>query len=481
MLAGHAPDPATARHPMTRRPERGRRARPNAERAPRARALVRDGSPTPGERTVRFAHWGLVALLAAFGTTLLAIILGPHPVGDYFTETDFYGAYAIGARALQHGHLDPSRYGVVGPVYEITLALVGLVVRDLFLAAEWISLLATLATVWMWARLLERRADARLAIATAAFLVVNPILLRYGFSVTTDALGLALETAALTVLLTGRDTRSAAIAGLLAALAFLTRYTNGVLLPAGLVAIAAGGALHPKRGAALLAFAGGFALLTLPWLGWSLSHGGQFASQLHHNVAFDVFARPKGMVWDDYQRQLQPQFHSLWDVIRRDPVAVAKRELYNVGDHLRLDARVLLGWPTAACAVVGVVLLALDRRLGRLWPVWLAAGLAFLALVPAFHSARYSLAMLPAYATLAGAAFASPRWALVVANGRLWLKTLVIVAPLALTAVVARREIAHVLDQLPIEALEGGHALRALAQPGDRIVARKPHVAWIGG
>ncbi|MFI5372820.1 MAG: tetratricopeptide repeat protein, partial [Candidatus Eisenbacteria bacterium] len=47
--------------------------------------------------------------------------------------------------------------------------------------------------------------------------------------------------------------------------------------------------------------------------------------------------------------------------------------------------------------------------------------------------------------------------------------------------VVARREIAHVLDQLPIEALEGGHALRALAQPGDRIVARKPHVAWIGG
>ncbi|HUK62643.1 MAG TPA: glycosyltransferase family 39 protein [Dongiaceae bacterium] len=467
---------------MKRRPERaaGRRDRPAAPRTRSAPAFSRDGAAAPGDRTVRMARWALVVLLVLCGGALLAIILGPHKIGDYFTETDFYGSYGPGARALQHGHLDPARYGVVGPVYEIVLALVGFVIRDLFLAAQLVSLVATLVTLWLWARLLERRADIRLGLAAAALMAVNPVFLRYGFSATTDALGMALQVAALAALLTGRDTRAAGWAGVLTALAFLTRYTNGVLIVAGLVSIAAGWTLHAKRRAALLAFAGGVVTLTVPWIAWSLAHGGQFASQLHHNIAYDVFARPQGMVWDDYQRKLQPQFHSLWDVIRRDPIAVARRELYNVWDHLRLDARVLIGWPTAACAAIGVLLLVPDRGDRRLWPVWLAGALAFLALVPAFHSARYSLAILPVYATLAAAAFATPRLALVV-GGRVWLKAIAIVAPLALTLTVAQREITGVLQQLPLEALDAGRALRPLAAPGDRIMARKPHVAWIGG
>jgi tetratricopeptide (TPR) repeat protein len=416
---------------------------------------------------------GLLAL------ALLVVIFGFHRIGDYFTETDFYGSYGPGARALQHGQLDPRRYGVVGPVYEIVLALTGLVVRDLFLAAELVSLAAALVTLWLWAKLVERRTDIRWGLAAAAFLAVNPVFLRYGFSATTDALGLAFQVAALAALLGGRDTRAAAWAGVLTALAFLTRYTNGVLIVVGLASLAAGWTPHAKRRDALFAYAAGVASVTVPWIAWSLTHGGQFASQLHHNIAFDVFARPQGMVWDDYQIKLQPQFHSLWDVIRRDPVAVARRELYNVWDHLRLDARVLLGWPTAVCAGVGVLLLALDRD-RRLRPAWLSGALAFLALVPAFHSSRYSLAVLPVYATLAAAAFASPRFALVV-GGRVWLKALVIAAPLLLTLTVARSQIAGVLQQLPTEALEGGQVLRKLAGPGDRVMARKPHVAWIGG
>jgi tetratricopeptide (TPR) repeat protein len=473
--------PAAA-HSMTRRPERptGRRARPAPPRARAVPGFALDGSPAPSERTIRIARGMLVALIVLCGAVLLTIILGPHKVGDYFTETDFYGSYGPGARALQRGHLDPARYGVVGPVYEVTLALVGFVVRDLFLAAQLLSLAATLVTLWLWARLLERRADIRWGLAAAAFMAVNPVLLRYGFSATTDALGLALQVASLTAILTGRTTRAALLAGLVTALAFLTRYTNGVLIVVGLVCLAAGWTGYPRRRAAVLAFVTGVAALTVPWIAWSLAHGGQFASQLHHNIAFDVFARPQGMVWDEYQRKLQPQFHSLWDVIRRDPIAVARRELFNVWDHLRLDARVLLGWPTATCAVLGAALLVPDRGDRRLWPVWFAGALAFLALVPAFHSARYSLAILPVYATLAAAAFASPRLALVV-GGRVWLKTLAIVVPLAFTLTVARREIAGVLQQLPIEALEAGHALESLARPGDRVMARKPHVAWIAG
>jgi len=46
---------------------------------------------------------------------LVALALGPHRIGDYYTESDFYGGYAPGALQIQAGHLDAGRYGVVGP------------------------------------------------------------------------------------------------------------------------------------------------------------------------------------------------------------------------------------------------------------------------------------------------------------------------------------------------------------------------------
>jgi 4-amino-4-deoxy-L-arabinose transferase-like glycosyltransferase len=287
-------------------------------------------------------EWATLAVVAVLALVLAAIALGPHRVGDYFTETDFYGAYAEGARAIQHGRLDPSRYGVIGPLYEVVLALAGFVIRDLLTAAELISVACTTLAVWLWARLLAARVDARLGLAAAAFLAVNPTLLRYGFSATTDALALALQAACLLVLLTRGGGRAAAAAGLLGALAFLTRYNAIVLLPAGLVAILAGGTRFERRGAAALAFAAGFAAPVLPWIAFSLANGGSFASQLHHNIAYDVFARGRGITWDGYQSDLQSQFHSLGDVLARDPGAVIARQFANVGEHLARDARELL-------------------------------------------------------------------------------------------------------------------------------------------
>ena len=201
-----------------------------------------DPTPTPDEaRQLGFAAWMVVALL---GVALLFMILGPHRIGDNFAETDFYGGYVGGARALQHGHLDASRYGVVGPGYEAALALAGFVIPDLFVAAELLSWIALLTGLACWVLLLGRRADARLALVTAAFLAVNPTFFRAGYSATNDALAFALQAAALLALLTGGSRRSAVAAGLLTGLAFLTRYNAIALLPAALVAIAAGATGH---------------------------------------------------------------------------------------------------------------------------------------------------------------------------------------------------------------------------------------------
>ena len=85
------------------------------------------------------------AIIALATATLLGVALFLHPVGDYYAESDFYGGYAAGARQVQHGILDPHRYVVVGPVYEVALALLGGLTRDLFLAGKLISVAAAAA------------------------------------------------------------------------------------------------------------------------------------------------------------------------------------------------------------------------------------------------------------------------------------------------------------------------------------------------
>jgi len=103
----------------------------------------------------------------------------------------------------------------------------------------------------------------------------------------------------------------------------------------------------------------------------------------------------------------------------------------------------------------------------------------FLTLIPVAHGGRYSLPLTPIYAALAAAAFASPRLALPERPGR-WLRTLLlpVVIGASLKASVARQ--AHDLGQLPTEILEVARTLREQARPGDRIITRKPHIAYYG-
>ncbi len=435
--------------------------------------------------------WTIVAgvLIGTFFAAVCVVIAGPHKIGDYFTESDFYGAYAQGARLVQHGQLIPSRYTVVGPGYEVALALLGFVIPSLFLAAQLLSAVSASATAWLWFLLLRRRVDARLAAVAVLFLCVNDVLFRYAFSATTDTFGIALQAAALFALLGARHdanspppgVRRFASAGLLAACAFLTRTNAIVLLPAGLLAILAGGTGARERGRAGLGFTLAFLLPVVPWMLFSLAHGGTLATQLHHNIAYEVFARSKGIAWDDYQKTMQAQFPNLGAVIARDPGAVMSRMLFNAFDHLRSDATTLLGWPLAIAALAGIAFAWRSGWRAALWPVLAAGALMFLTLVPVFYSERYSLALLPVYATLAAAAFASPLLAIAIGGSpRLWLKApvAVVLAVLAITTGIPR--LARTFDQLPREVLDAGAVLRSLRAPGDGVISRKGHIAYYG-
>ena len=428
--------------------------------------------------------WAAWAIAAVYGALTLWLAFGPHRVGDVFTETDFYGSYGPGARLIQHGHLIPSRYGVVGPLFELLLAGVGLVVRDLFLAAGLIAAIAMTAALLLWRSLLARRVGPAVALLAIVFMATNAQFFRYGWSVTTDAPAFALQAAALWALLGVRDqaapsTRRMFAAGLLAACAFLTRYNSVALLPAALLAIGLGwnGVAKGGRLRASLLFVAGFLAPVLPWVVYSVSHGSAMRFQLHHNIAFEVFARPNGIVWDVYERDLEGQFPTPWSVLARDPVAVLARVGFNLFDHLRLDALKLTGVPLALAAAIGAW--CAGGQLGRLKPLIAAMALFFLMLVPAFHSERYSLAVLPLWCALAGLAFSSPRYALATAG--VWLKLLLLPLVLVPALGVTLTFAARVLYQLPVEARAAGEQVRPLVQPGDKVLARKPHFAWYAG
>ena len=458
-----------------RRAEKPQASRPPARSTPAGPRLA--GDPSPGARTGKLAPIVAASIGAALAAFLLFMITGPHRIGDYMAETDFYGAYAGGAKLIQHGHLVPGRYGVIGPVYEILLGLTGFVVPNLFVAAELLSLLATLATLGFWFAILWRRMDIRIALAAVALYAVNPFVFRYGYSATTDAVSVAIQSACLWLLLAREGPRAAFLAGLLAAAAFLTRYNAIFLLPAGLLVFA----LRPagSRRAGALRFAGGFIAPVVPWVLFCLASGTRFSFQLHHNIAYEVYARAKGIPWDNYQRFLQPQFHNLWDVIRRDPAAFTARMATNVVGHLRDDGLRLLGGWTAAAAVAGVLVLFLERRGRSLLPVFLPGVLLFLSLVPVFYSERYSLALVPFYVALGGLAFGSPLAAFPVRG--LWVKALVLVLPLAFTIRTSVTATRFAISQLPTEVLEIAETLRERKAPGDRVIARKPHVAFHAG
>ena len=429
------------------------------------------------QRSLDLAAWGVVI---AFAVVAGWFVLVPHHVGDVFTETDFYGAYAEGARLIQHGRLDPTRYAVIGPGFEVMLALVGFVVRDLFLAASLISLGSMVAMLALWRATFRRLGGSAFALVAVALLACNAQVLRYGYAVTTDALALALQAAALYVLLSRKGGRALFAAGALAAMAFLTRYTHGVLLVAGPVVILAGWSRTPReqRLRGTLQYLGGFAALVAPWIMYSLAHGGGAGIQLHHNLAYDVFARSQGIPWDTYQREMQSQFPTPWSVLARDPGAVIGRLLFNVYDHLRLDAQKTTGLSMALAAAAGLVLAWREGLLKRLAPVLFVGALTFLALVPAFHSERYAMAVLPAWAALAAAAFA-PLGAFGTAAG--WGRLALALVPLVFSAQASVRVQKRALSQLPVEVLRAADAVQSRVRPGEYVLARKPHFAYHAG
>jgi len=420
-----------------------------------------------------------IAFIVIVSGVLLFMALGPHVIGDYLAETDFYGAYAEGSRMIQQGKLDPARYTVVGPIYDLTLAVASSIIPDRFTAAELISVVSSVGTLLLWFLLISRRIGGAAALWTVLLLGANATFLRYGYSASTDALAIALQASALFGLLAVRGNRAPLHAGALTGLACLTRYNSVYLIPSALIFYLWFDDSGRSRKEATLQYCAAAFVLLIPWWLLTASSGHLPGGELYHNVAYDAFARGRGLTWDQYQKELQPQFHSLWDVIRYDPGTIVLRLGHNVIHHLQQDFRELLGWSAAVAFCVGLALVLVGRERKRLLPVLVSAGVLFLTLVPAQHGTRYSLALAPMYLCFAGAAIGLPRYTVNLRG--IPLKWLIGLALVMSSGIASYKEHRYLMTQLPFEVLPAGKALREVAHPGARLMARKPHIGYYSG
>lgn len=434
-----------------------------------------------GSAARRPPRFALPALIALVTLALLAVALFFHPVGDYHAESDFYGGYRDGALLVRHGHLDPARYIVVGPVYETLLAAIGAAGGDLYTLAKLMSVAAACATLVAWSGMLAIAAGEWAAIAIVALLAVNPTFARYGYSACTDMPALALASLSLLRLTRapsrarGRPGRALLVAGALAALAALTRYSAALLLPAGLAAIALAPPQGLKRARAALMFTAGFALPAAPWLAYSAARGVVPGVALFRYFGF--YAGTEGGAAIQDVNPAVPGalegYHSLAQLMRSDPGGLLLRALSNIPAHLALDARELLGWPAALLALAGLGLIVARRRDARfLAPVWLLGALFVLAFAPVFYSQRYLLPLAPIELSLAAVALAAPYPLAAIPVA------IVVLGLGAKSSLDQQREVRRLL---PVEVKEAGRALAASAAPGDQVMSRKGHIGYYSG
>ncbi|HEY6867029.1 MAG TPA: tetratricopeptide repeat protein, partial [Candidatus Eisenbacteria bacterium] len=427
------------------------------------------------------ASW---AVIAAAGAALLGYALARHPVGDYYTESDFYGGYVEGARLIQHGRVDPARYLVVGPGYEVALALAGWIVRDPFVAAKLLSVAAAIATLALWSFVVRRRAGPAAGLWLPALLAVTPTFVRYAYSVTTDMCATALAAGAIALVVGARGRRAPLLAGAVTALAALTRYSAVALVPAALLCyawLAVPEGLSRRRACAL--YLAGFAAIVAPWVAFSLARGSVPGSELLRNFGF--YSNPEAT------RNIQDRpgaftgevrlGRSLGEMVRGGAGPMLGRILRNVPEHLARDARELLGWPAAALCLAGIPFALLERAWRRLVPVWAFGAVLFASLLPVFYSDRYSLPLAPIYLVLGAVAAASPRGSLVVRPPGLALKHAVVAVVLVLSALGTLSAQRFIAGMAPVEVLGAGRALAAVATPGERVVSRKGHIGYYSG
>ena len=410
-------------------------------------------------------------------------------IGTYGLETDFYGDYAPDADRLRAGEFPQNTFQ--GPGYPAILALAEYAVKDPFRAGRLISATSA-AVVGLLAFFLFRRLFGYWSgIGSQLLVLVGGLFPQLAVTASTDMVFLMLCLAALVAF--GRTDRSAhwraGVSGLLTGMAFLTRYNGVFLIPVVLAGIGVLKSFGPglwRRIQSSGVFLGVSFVVALPWFYANLRHNGSaLFNENYLNIATEFYGDRFGAdKTGDGTSIMSEKFHSFGEVVRYDPMRIARRYPGNLLGSLRRSLSTQLVGPfVGLAAVVGAVFALWSRRSGFLVIVALAGAIYFLLMALNHWEARYYLfpavlfAGLAAYAVVRLADLAArpaknslpARIAGVLAFAVLW----------AMSLRASARDVRAFLRTEPVEVLEACAYLQANGIRDARILSRKPHLASV--
>jgi len=413
-----------------------------------------------------------------------------HRLGNYAVETDFYWKYGPAAAALKQGRVLIEHFDSKGWGYPLVVAAVSFLGLDIFRAAQIIGVLSACAALWCAFLLHRRLLGSVVALFSVLLLLYNPTFLANTYEVGTDMFFFALALGSIALLLGSERPgwRAIALSGILGGWAFSTRYNGLFLWPGAVIAL---GALldrdRPPRAhwARAGLWSAGFLAAAAPWLLVNAAHtGNPLTNNNYTNVGFAVYGEGN---WEHFFYGGDRKIHSFADVVRLDPARFARAMVANTFDHLKRDLTELLPILWGLFAAAGLLLVALIHR-GRLWGAYLLFGLLyFLTLVPVFYGARFSLPMLAFYSALAVTPFGWDRltgW--VSGIERRFPVRIFAFLLLWMPGAYAAQSRTHdsgnpeSIQSGPYETLEAADFLKSRA-PGETLLARKPHVAFLAG
>jgi len=455
-------------------------------------------------------RWGRTAalLLAIWCAAVLWTTVVWHVTPLYSVETDTIGEYIPAAQSLMLGHLPAEHYQSKGFGYPAALAAVSVLTgNDFFLAARLLNVACGVLGAAFAYLLFGAFLGAGVAWFVLAGLLLNPLYLRMTVEAGTDVPTFALLMAATFLFLRGSRPRTLFFAGLIAGWAVITRYNSAFLPLAGVVvllsrrgalpvlrgavqAAGAGAAMRagnpaaaPGRWRNLAAYVTGLALPLGTWLILARSAGvNPLGGQNVQNMAYDIYGA--GLTPEVFWPTTGARFHTFWDVVRYRPMVLAARLGANLALHCLTDAHKLLPLWLGLLALPGIVV-GWWRRPG--WKTMtLHLTLCYVVLALVFYLPRFGLYLLPFY--LSGAVLLllrgrtpGPRPLAARSRGATWFPALGVALLVGLILASGWRAVADLREALrdaPWETREAGLLLRELGQPGDRVMARKPNVAY---
>ena len=422
-----------------------------------------------------------------------------HPFGTYSTETDFYHLYAPDAERIAAGQFPENPYQ--GPGYPAMLALLTTLTGDVFVSGKWLSVFSSAAVGILAFFLFERLFGYWVGVGAELIIFVSDLFPRYAINATTDIFFLMLCAAALVVFTNNKISVHwrVILTAVISSLAYLTRY-NGVFLVLvclfGIIVLD----LFDRSLYERLKLTGLFIIIFLivasPWLYANYKHrGSPFYNTNYINIATEFYKEIAAAdanrgtfgakYGQDATRQLEHVFSSFSDVLLYDPKRMILHYPVNLYESLKRSITTDLVSPWVGWfALIGFVLTLIERP-SRPVILLLVSGALYLLLMALNHwETRYYFFMMVIYAGLA--VYAVLRlFDLARSRGLLQNRAFVLI-PVSLIAVMwftsftdARADVRKFMASHPTEVLEACDYLKSINVSGARIVARKPHVAYI--